>query len=90
MAILKIPKLYSYYTDHQTEIILGGETIFAILNALFLEHPAIEKHLKDNKGQLRRHINLFINKTNIKDLAGMESAVSDNDTITILPNISGG
>ena len=90
MAIIKIPKLYSFYTNHQTEIVVGGATIGSILSTLFQQYPAIEKHLKNNKGELRRHINLFINKTNIKDLEGMESAVSDSDTITILPNISGG
>lgn len=90
MATLKIPKLYGYYTANQTEISLVGDTVADVLNCLYATHPAIQKQLVDAKGDLRRHINVFVNKVNISSKQGLQTPVTTDDTIMILPNISGG
>jgi len=90
MATLKIPKLYAYYTANQTAIELNASTISEALTALYIIHPPIQKHLVDQKGNLRRHINLFVNKVNIKELRQLDTPLSEKDEVVILPNISGG
>lgn len=90
MATLKIPALYSHYTDKNKEMQLDGTTIRHVFENLFLLYPTIQKHIIDPNGKQRRHINIFLNKINIVDLQKDETPVNQQDVITILPNISGG
>jgi molybdopterin converting factor small subunit len=54
------------------------------------EFPKIQTHLFDSKGQVRRHINLFVNADNIRDLNGLETTIGEQDVIKILPSVTGG
>ncbi|HEY3311398.1 MAG TPA: ubiquitin-like small modifier protein 1 [Anaerolineales bacterium] len=90
MPTLRIPTLMKYYVAGQTEVPLQGTSVVAILDDLVERYPAIKTQLFDSKGNLRRHINLFINDTNINDLTGLETAVKDGDRLILLPSISGG
>ena len=38
----------------------------------------------------RRHLNLFVNSDNVRDLDGVDTMLTPGDTITILPAVSGG
>jgi molybdopterin synthase sulfur carrier subunit len=49
-------------------------------------HPAVGGWILDERGQLRRHINVFVNG----DLCAAETAVGDGDRVDVLPAISGG
>ncbi|WP_306700395.1 MoaD/ThiS family protein [Treponema endosymbiont of Eucomonympha sp.] len=39
---------------------------------------------------MRSFINVFVGETNIKNLDGMNTRVSDGDTIMLIPAIAGG
>jgi molybdopterin converting factor small subunit len=63
-----------------------GDTVNDLLQALEREHSGLEGWILDERGVLRRHINVFVNG----EPAEPESAVQDADKIEILPAISGG
>ena len=90
MPNLRVPTLLKYYLDNQSEIVLKGETVGDILRNLSKQYPKIHSHIFDTKGQVRRHINLFVNADNIRDLDGLETAVKETDVIKILPAVTGG
>ncbi|MEI7844462.1 MAG: MoaD/ThiS family protein [Chloroflexota bacterium] len=90
MPSLHVPSLMKFYLDGQTDIEIDGATIAVALNDLILRFPAIKFHLFDKKGEIRRHINLFINENNIKELDGINTPINKDDRITIVPSISGG
>ncbi len=90
MTTLRVPALMKYYVNNQAEVELHGTTIAEVLADLISRYPTIRTHIMDSNGNLRRHINLFINDANIKDLDGLQSAVHSNDRIILLPSISGG
>jgi sulfur-carrier protein len=90
MPALRVPTLLKYYLDNKTEVHVTGQTIAAVLDDLVKQHPAIQAHLFDSSGKVRRHINLFVNANNIRDLNGLETPVSENDVIKVLPSITGG
>ena len=90
MPSLRVPALMKFYVNDQTEIPLQGSTISAVLTDLVESYPAIRAHIFDKDGNLRRHINLFVNDANIRDLQGQETPLQDNDRIILLPSISGG
>jgi molybdopterin converting factor small subunit len=90
MPTLRVPTLLKYYLNDQTEVAVSGPTVAAVLKDLVSQHPAIQSHLFDNNGQVRRHINLFVNADNIRDLDGLETTVGVDDVVKILPSVTGG
>lgn len=90
MPTLRVPTLLKYYLDNQSEIVLKGETVGDILRNLSMQYPKIHSHIFDAKGQVRRHINLFVNADNIRDLQGLGTPVGEEDIVKILPSITGG
>jgi molybdopterin synthase sulfur carrier subunit len=39
---------------------------------------------------VRRHLNVFVNADNVRDLAGLDTKLKAGDVITIVPAVSGG
>jgi len=39
---------------------------------------------------VRRHLNVFVNTENIRDLNGIDSVLAAGDVVTMLPAVSGG
>lgn len=90
MPTLRVPTLLKYYLNGQTEVTVSGQTVAETLADLTRQYPAIQPHLFDSSGKVRRHINLFVNAENIRDLGGLETAVGENDVVKILPSVTGG
>jgi len=90
MPTLRVPALLTYYLDQQTELPLTGATVAAALRDLTARHPKIQPHLFDSAGNLRRHINLFVNAENIRTLNGLETSLGENDILKIVPSVTGG
>jgi sulfur-carrier protein len=90
MPTLRVPTLLRYYLDNQTEVRLEGQTVTESLDNLSEKFPKIHSHIFDNSGQVRRHINLFVNANNIRDLDGLNTVIGENDILKILPSITGG
>lgn len=90
MPLLRVPAPLKYYLDNQSEIVLKGETVGDVLRSLAKQYPKIKNHIFDNSGQVRRHINLFVNADNIRDLQGLGTTVAENDIVKILPSVTGG
>lgn len=79
-----------YYVNDLSEVRVTGSTVSQALNDLTAQYPTIKPHILDNQGRLRRHINLFVNKENIKNLEGIETTVQESDLIILMPSITGG
>ena len=65
---------------------LAGATVGELLVALERAHPAIDGWILDERGVMRRHINVFVNG----EPAEPDTAIESKDKIEILPAISGG
>ncbi len=90
MPTLRVPALLKYYLNQQTEVSLPGATVGEVLLELVQQYPKIQTHLFDNAGKVRRHINLFINTENIRDLNGLDTVLKEEDVIKVLPSVTGG
>ena len=52
--------------------------------------PAARRRLRDETGALRRHVNVFVGDTNIRDGAGLAEPLPDGAEIQVIPAVSGG
>ena len=62
----------------------------AIIADLERRHPGIGERLLDDKGELRRFVNVYLNGDDIRFLSQLDSKVKDGDDISIVPAIAGG
>ena len=69
-----------------SELSVAGATVSELLQALEQEHSALEGWILDERGVLRRHINVFVNG----EPADPDTALQEKDKLEILPAISGG
>jgi len=90
MPILRVSSVISYYTNKQTRFEVSGATALEAVQFAVEEYPALKLHVFDKDGKLRRHVNLFVNDVNVKDLNGNETPVGENDVIRILMAAAGG
>lgn len=90
MPNLRVPTLLKYYLENQTEVHIEGQTVGAALADLSQKFPKIHSHIFDSNGKVRRHINLFVNADNIRDLNGLDTPVGEADVVKILPSVTGG
>jgi molybdopterin converting factor small subunit len=86
MAILRVrgplKRLAGDTPDHPLE----GATVGDLLRALEHAYPAVDGWILDERGMVRRHINVFVNG----ELGGQNTPVEADDRVDVLPAISGG
>ena len=68
----------------------GAVTVGAVLDALAIAHAPLERRVRDELGQTRIHVNLFVGPDNIRDLDGLATPVASGQEVSIIPAISGG
>lgn len=91
MAVkVRIPTPLQKLTNNQGEVSCEAKNINEMLAALEKNHPGIKERLCDEKGTLRRFVNIYVNEEDIRFLQGQETALKDNDDISIIPAIAGG
>jgi molybdopterin converting factor small subunit len=62
----------------------------AALEDLQQSQFALYCNVCDETGTLRRHLNVFVNSDNVRDLDGVNTTLKAGDVVTILPAVSGG
>ena len=65
-------------------------TVSAVLDALASAHPAVGRRVRDESGALRRHVNVFVDADNIRDLDDLDTLVPDGAEVAVLAAVSGG
>ena len=90
MPTLKIPPVLRPSTGGAKELDASGSDVGEVLRALAAEHPATESQLFSEDGELNRYVNVYLNDEDVRVLQGLDTSVSDSDTIVILPAMAGG
>ncbi|MCC7009678.1 MAG: MoaD/ThiS family protein [Acidobacteria bacterium] len=78
------------YCGGAAELPVDAATVQAALDDLERNRPALYRNLCDETGKVRRHLNVFVNAENVRDLDGLATALKPGDVLTILPAVSGG
>jgi molybdopterin synthase sulfur carrier subunit len=90
MATIRIPPVLRPQTGGQPEVEAGGSTVGEVLRTLTADHPQTESQLFGEDGDLNRYVNVYLNDEDVRVLDGLETGVSDADTVVILPAMAGG
>ncbi len=77
-------------TGGQPEVEASGGNVGEVLRALTSAHPDTAAQLFGEGGELNRYVNVYLNDEDVRVLDGLETAVSEGDTVVILPAMAGG
>ncbi|HEX6712344.1 MAG TPA: MoaD/ThiS family protein [Thermoleophilaceae bacterium] len=78
----QLKKLAGDQGEHHVE----GASVGELMRALEQSQPALAGWILDERGRIRRHINVFVNAEQARE----RDAVEAGDCVDVLPAISGG
>jgi sulfur-carrier protein len=88
---LQVPGMLRVRCGGAAELALSAPNVRALLEQLEERYPELHRSVCHETGAVRRHINLFVNTSNTRDLeAGLDTTLAPGDVVTILPAVSGG
>lgn len=85
-----IPTPLQKLTRDQATVECDGNNIVELLESLEQNCPGIKARLCDDKGELRRFVNFYVNNEDIRFLQGAETPLQSGDEVSIIPAIAGG
>ena len=67
-----------------------GGTIGEVLDDLVARFPRLGGKFRNDDGSLHKFVNVYVNDDDVRYLDGLDTKVSDDDEIAILPAVAGG
>ena len=86
MSVVRLRGALRALADGRGEHELEGTTVLELLRGLEGGHPALSGWIIDERGRVRRHINVFVNG----ERGHEETAVAPGDRVEVVPAITGG
>jgi sulfur-carrier protein len=86
MAVVSVHGPLRKLAGDQVKHDVAGQNVLAVLRGLESRHPAVAGWILDERGTIRRHINVYVNG----ERGGESTAVADGDRVEVLPAITGG
>ncbi len=91
MAItVQIPTALRRHTAGVGSVACAAANLGELFTVLDEKFPDLKPHLRDEGGQLRRFLNIYVNEEDIRFLGGPAYAFQDGDEILLVPSIAGG
>ena len=87
---IHVPAALRGYCRGASALSLSVPSVRAALEQIEQSHPSLYSSICDETGTVRRHVNLFVNTSHVRDREGLDTALAPGDVITILPAVSGG
>jgi sulfur-carrier protein len=87
---VRIPTPLRKLTNNEELVEVNGTTIAEAIAELQSRYPGIQERLVDEKGEVRRFVNVYVNEEDIRFLKNQQTLLRDGDEISIIPAIAGG
>ncbi len=91
MAVtVRIPTPLRTLTGGNESVQAEGKNVRELVENLESAHPGLRERLLDEKGAVRRFVNLYVGEEDIRFLDGLDTELSGTEEISIVPAIAGG
>ena len=87
---IHVPGPLRTYCAGASQLSIAAGTVRAALEELERNQSALYRNICDETGTVRRHLNVFVNSDNVRDLNGVDTTLTAGDVVTIVPAVSGG
>ncbi len=90
MVKVRIPTPLRPLTGGKNEVEATASDIQSMIESLNGQFPGLKDRVCDDKGEIRRFVNIYLNEEDIRFLQGKDTPLKDGDEISIVPAIAGG
>jgi molybdopterin synthase sulfur carrier subunit len=87
---LLVPGPLRGYCGGASELSISAPNVREALEELERSHPTLHRNICDETGAVRRHINIFVNTSHMRDRDGLDTTLVPGDEVIVLPAVSGG
>ena len=87
--VVLTPHLRRFFSRLEGIDIVAG-TVAELIVVLDRQHPGLAGYIVDERGALRRHVNIFIGEEPVGDRERLGDPIAPDDTVYILQALSGG
>lgn len=87
---VRIPTVLRSYAAGKSTVVVSGTTLRDVFADLAGRHPELAGRVLNDKGELRRFMNIYVNENDVRYTGGLGTTLSDGDEVTILPAVAGG
>jgi molybdopterin converting factor small subunit len=87
---IEIPTAFRRFTEGAAKIDCSAATVAEALNQLTSKYPELSRHVRDDQGQIRQFLNVYLNEEDIRFLGGEACALKEGDRVLLVPSIAGG
>ena len=90
MAQIRIPSPLRKLTNDAELVSSDAGSLAEAIDRLEGDFPGIKERLCDEAGEIRRFVNIYINGEDVRFQQGLETVLSGNEEISIVPAVAGG
>jgi len=87
---IHVPAALRAWCGCDADIALEAASVRDALAQIERESPSLHRAVVDETGAVRRHLNVFVNTSHMRDREGLDTPLAAGDVILILPAVSGG
>lgn len=86
---VSVPTILRPHTGGEKHVSVNGATLAAVIDDLEANYSGISARLLED-GKLHRFVNIYVNDEDVRFSGGLDTAIADGDSVTILPAVAGG
>lgn len=90
MSTVRIPPTLRAATDGTKLVEIDGATVKDVVDNLVARYPGLTEQLIGGDGSINAFVNVFLNDTDVRHLEGLATAVTERDSVVLLPAMAGG
>jgi molybdopterin converting factor small subunit len=87
---VQIPTALRRHTGGTGKLQCSPQNLGELFTVLDSQFPDLKPHLRDEAGQVRRFLNVYVNEEDIRFLGGNDYSFQDGDEVLLVPSIAGG
>ena len=90
MSTVQIPSVLRPNVGGAKSVQVEGDSIRSVVNGLIEQHPTLGGQLLTEEGDLNRFVNVYVNGQDVRYMSGLDTPVTDDDEVRLLPAMAGG
>lgn len=87
---VKVPTQLRSLTGGESQVEATAETVKELVADLDARYPGLAARLCNEDGSLRRFINVYVDDEDVRFLKGVDTALGEGVTVSIIPAVAGG
>ena len=87
---LHLPTPLRPQANGQSDIAVEAASVQGLLDAVQSDYPALVQCLRTRDGELRPYVNVFVRRTDIRQLDGLATPLQAGDEVVVMPSVAGG